>query len=231
MAFIMPEVVLQRVVQQGIANLRENQDAFNDIFLMYTADDLNNDYGQAYIDKIWTWFTSTKIPVVQAWSFNADRIPCISLHLASESEDESKAAMGDHFGMGEGSDVNFDSSVGVFTVNVDIGIHGDRTGDMVLWMYYIMSYILYKEKLVAERLGLMLHTWSASDYNKESKYMGENIWTRWIRFRCTTQNLLEFQQGTEIEEVESDVDYDNPNTNEDGTDSETQDGIDYSRVD
>ena len=208
MAFVMAEIALQRVIKKGIDNLRENQDAFNDIFLMYTADDLNDDYGQNYVDQIWSWFTGTKLPVVQAWAFNSKKVPSISLHLASESEDESKAAIGDFFGIGEGDSVNFDTAVAPFTVNIDIGIHGDRTGDMVLWMYYIVSYILYKEKLVAERLGLQLHTWSASDYNKESQYMGENIWTRWIRFRCTAQNLLEFQQGTEVEEVECNPNYD-----------------------
>lgn len=226
MAFIMAEVVLQRVLQKGITNLRANRDAFNNIFVLYTADELNSDYGQSYIDQIWSWFTTTKIPVVQAWAFNAKKVPSISLHLASESEDESKAAIGDHFDVLDGSD----NSIGVFTVNVDIGIHGDRTGDMVLWTYYIVSYILFKEKLLAEKLGLELHTWSASDYNKESKYMGENIWSRWIRFRCTTPNILKFQEGTEIEEVDTSVDYDSLQTMDDGTDPDTDDGIDYDRV-
>ena len=226
MAFVIPEAILQKIIKQGIDNLREDRDAFNDIFMIYTADDLSDDFGQSYIDDIWSWFTTTEIPVVQAWSFNAKQVPSISIHLASESEDEGKAAMGDFFGMGDG----FDSAVGVFTVNVDIGIHGDRTGDMVLWLYYMISHILYKEKLVAERLGLRLHTWSATDYNKESQYMAENIWTRWIRFRCTTQNLLEFQDGIEIDEVETDVDFDSQETEEDGSNPDDDSGIDYSRV-
>jgi len=49
-----------------------------------------------------------------------------------------------------------------------------------------------------------LHTTSASDYNKEAKYMTENIWTRWIRFRCTTQNWWGGDSSIEIEAVNLD---------------------------
>ncbi len=46
-------------------------------------------------------------------------------------------------------------------------------------------------------LGLQLYTFRASEYNKESKYMADNVWSRWIRFRCTVQNYLEGDQYVE----------------------------------
>lgn len=203
MSWVMPEVVIQRVIQKGIKNLREQPEAFNDIFGIYLEEEMNADYGQTYIDRIRTWFYTTELPVVQSWSFNSDRIPCFSIHLAAETEDESKAAVGDYFGETEDHTI----TNGVFTVNVDIGIHSDRNSDQTLWLYYIMAYIMFKEKRVAERLGVLLHTWNASDYNKESKYMAENIWTRWVRFRCTTQNFLKDQDKEEFD-VEVDIDVD-----------------------
>ena len=123
---------------------------------------------------------------MQAFSFDTAKIPGISIHLADESEDESKAAMGDLWGMGQDNDI----LTGPVTVSIDIGIHADKSKDHVLWMYYIVLYILYKEKSLARKLGLQLYTYRANDYNKESKYMAENVWSRWVRFRCTVQHYI-----------------------------------------
>jgi hypothetical protein len=182
MAWIMPETVVQKLIQNGMDKLRQNPDAFQEIFATYLDPELEASYGQSYIDKIQKWFFETKIPVVQAWALNPQRVPCYSIHLANEQEDESKSAMGDFYGQGE----DFNVGVASFSCYVDIGVHADRSGDHVLWLYYILSYILFKEKLIAERMGLRLHSYSASDYSKDAKLMTENIWTRWVRFRCTT---------------------------------------------
>jgi hypothetical protein len=186
MSFIMPEVVIQKVLDLGIKKLRANKAEFYDLFSQFLQDELSIDYGPKYLDEVWRWFSTTKIPIVKAWSFNPQVIPCFSIHLANETEDESKAAMGDIFG-----DTESDGEIGtaVFTVMVDIGVHANKAGDHVLWMYYIASYVMFKYKLTAERFGLKLHTFSASDYNKDSNKMTENIWTRWIRFKCTTENF------------------------------------------
>lgn len=198
MSFVLPEVALQRLITLGIKSLRNDKKAFYDIFAQYNCDEIAAEYGLAYIDQIYQWFQTTKIPVIQAWSFNAQKIPCFSIHLATETEDESKAAIGDI--AGEFDDVG-ETGTGVFTVMLDIGIHANKAGDHVLWLYYILSYILFKNKLMAHRLGLKLHTFSASDYNKEAKYMGENIWTRWVRFRCTTENFWSGDSFIDIQDI------------------------------
>jgi|SRR5581483_899840 len=184
MSFIMPELVIQKIVQTGIDDLKADPSPLDELFACYLEPEMIQDYGQGYIDQIKQWFTTTKIPVVQAWSLNAQRIPCYSIHLATELEDESKAAAGDYFGQGEDGTIG----VGVFSVMVDIGCHANKSGDQVIWLYYILAYILFKHKLMAIRLGIQLHTWNASDYSKQHQYMAENIFTRWVRFRCTTQN-------------------------------------------
>ena len=66
-----------------------------------------------------------------------------------------------------------------------------KSKDHVLWMYYILTYIFYKEKVLGRKLGLQIFTFRANDYNKESKYMADNVWSRWVRFRCTVQNYLD----------------------------------------
>jgi len=201
MSFIMPEIVVQKLIKTGIKGLRADRAAFDELFAQYSDPDLQDDYGDDYLDKLWDWFSTTKIPVIQAWSFNAQKIPSISIHLANETEDENKAAMKD---MGFVDSDNNEIGVGVFTVMVDIGIHANKAGDHVLWIYYVVSYILYKYKSWAEKNGLQLHTFSASDYNKDNQYMTENIWTRWIRFRCTVQNTWGQQVAVEVDDVNVD---------------------------
>lgn len=200
MSFVMPEVALQRLVQIGLSNLKNNKPAFDCIFAQFLRNDMKASYGQAHIDKIYKWFTETKIPVLQAWSFDPTKVPSFTIHLADESEDETKAAISDYFGAGEEADV----LTGVSTVSLDIGIHADKSKDHVLWLHYILMYILYKEKMTGHGLGLQLYTFRASEYNKESKYMADNVWSRWIRFRCTVQNYLDGDPYTD-HQIELDI--------------------------
>ena len=203
--FQFPEVIVQKLISYGIKELRSDKRAFYDLFAQYTQDELNDDYGITTVDEIWQWFSITKIPVIKAWSFNAQLVPCISIHLANETEDEQKAAIGDI--MGTFNDFA-ETNTATFTVMVDLGIHTNRAGDNVLWLYYIVAYILFKHKLMAERLGLKLQTFSASDYNKEASKMTDNIWTRWIRFRCTTENFWSAEPLREIDHVNTEAKYD-----------------------
>lgn len=208
MGWIMPEIVVQRLLDIGVKALRANKEEFFDLFSQFVQEDLIEDYGPKYLDEIWQWFSTTKIPIVKAWSLNVQQIPCFSVHLANETEDESKAAIGDTFGT---THSRGDVGTGVFTVMIDIGVHANKAGDHVLWMYYIASYIMFKHKLTAERLGLKLQTFSASDYNKDAAKMTDNIWTRWIRFRCTTENFWSQNQGLKyIADVNTDLAIDQP---------------------
>jgi hypothetical protein len=193
MGFVIPQVSCQRIIQQGIADLKANPAQLDNIFDLYLSDPMINDYGQEYIDEIKTWFTTTRIPVVQAWSFNKTRIPGVSIHLAQEMEDETKAAMGDYGFLDD--DNATEGGVGIFTVNLDIGIHATTNGDEVLWLYYIISYCLFTQKKLASQMGLHLHTFNGSDYDRANDKLPDNIWTRWIRFRCTVNNQWVAQEA------------------------------------
>jgi hypothetical protein len=198
----MPQVALHRVIQEGIAILKKNPDILDNIFEYYTCPGLDKDYGQNYIDKIKEWFTTTKIPVMQAWSLNPQRVPQIGIKLASEQEDESLVGIGDHWGDGEEATIGVSPSV----VQLDVVIMTSRNGDESLWLYYIVSYLLLKRKRRAEELGLQKHTWSASDYNRNAAKLADNIWERYIRFRTTVQNLWDNEEFLDIDDLDVDLD-------------------------
>jgi hypothetical protein len=198
---MMPQVALHRIIAEGMTELRNNLGILDDIFQYYTCAEMNVDYGQPYIDKIKEWFDTTKIPVVQAWSLNPQLAPQISIRLATESEDESKAAIGDHFGMGEEANVG----VNVFITQLDVGIHASRNGDETLWLYYIISYILFKRKRRAEALGLQLTTFSATDYTRDAQKLADNIFSRYIRLRAVVQNFWAAEDYLDFEDVGIDL--------------------------
>jgi len=202
MAQVLVQPALQRIISTGIAEIKADTSKLDKIFEFYLCNELLTDYGQTYIDNIKTWFAEIKIPVNQGWSFNTTIIPSISLTLASESEDESKAALGDFHGFGEDGE----RGISVFNVQLDIGIHGSKNGDEVIWLYHIVSYILFTKKQIAESFGMMLQTFQASDYNRDSQYLADNIWSRWIRFRCTVTNFWDGAEFLEFDDLTTDVD-------------------------
>jgi len=218
MAWVMPEVAVQRLVQYGIYQLRQDKAAFDEIFSYQRSHPLlTESYGENYVDKIWTWFTTERIRVVQAWILSPQTVPCFSIHLSNENEDESKAAISDYYGDGE------DAEVGIASMNVlvDIGIHGSKSADQVLSKYYILSYVLFKYKPITRSLGIEIQTYSASDWQKDASKMPENIWTRWLRMRCTVFNTWDADAFTEatdmdIEVLPSVISEDLPENPEDG---------------
>lgn len=182
MSHAMPEIATQRLIQYGIQELRANRAAFDEIFDFQINHPLmSQGYGQAYVDRIWEWFTTEKIRTVHSWILSPQTVPCYSIHLSTDSEMESNAAISDYYGSDDVGDIGISS----FNVIIDIGIHGSKAADQVLWMYYILSYILFRYKPVAQSMGMELQTFSATDWQKEQSRMPENIWTRWVRLRCT----------------------------------------------
>jgi hypothetical protein len=198
MPMVMPQVALHRVIQDGVKILKQNPAILDDIFQYYTCQEMENDYGSVYIEKIKSWFLDTKIPVVQAWSLNPQTAPMISIRLANEQENESLAGLGDYYGAGAESEIGMSPS----TVQLDIVIQTSRNGDESLWLYYIVTYILLKRKRHAESLGLELHTFSASDYNKNTAKAADNIWERYIRFKTTVQNFWDGDDYLCFDELE-----------------------------
>lgn len=198
MPHVMPQVAVHRIIQDGVQIIKENIDLLDDIFQYFTCGPMEADYGQSYIDQIKKWFKDTKIPVVQAWSMDMAKVPQISVQLASETEAEDKAAIGDHWDSMDDGNIG----VSVFNVNLDVMIFGTKNSDEILWLYYIVNYILFKRKRQAEALGLQLHTFGATDYARDFPRLPENIWVRTIKFKCTVENFWDSEPGLDINELE-----------------------------
>ncbi len=75
----------------------------------------------------------------------------------------------------------------LFQDMVDIGIHGHTNQNTVLWMYYIISWLLFRFKSTLEARGIQLQTFSGTEFNKDMKFLGEHIYSRWMRFVAQTE--------------------------------------------
>lgn len=203
---VMPEVVVKRVLELGLAALRNNPAPLEQIFKTYTDGPMAPAYGAGYISKIATWLQQTRIPVLYGYGENVEKCPSFSVHLAPEQEDETKSAMGDTMGDSEQGRVG----VGAFRVTLDIGCHGDRTGDYVIWMYYLANYLLFKSKPAMEALGLQLITFSADPFKRVPSYASEVVYSRWINMQCTVINTWhQMKYAGEFDTVTTHESYEN----------------------
>ena len=197
----LPQVALHRLIQEGIAYLKKNPDTLDVILNYYLSEPMNVDYGESYLSTVKQWLVETKIPVVQAWSANPQQVPQISVQLVADAEDEGKAAIGDHWGMG--SDDNIGTAP--FITQLDVALQASKGTDQVLWLYEMTKFILFKFKRRAEQLGLQLHTFSASDVRRNNQVLPDNVYVRYIRVRTITQTFWNADALAEIDDLEVDL--------------------------
>lgn len=103
MPFVMPELILESVVRDGLENVRRDPSLLDDVFGNLTRAFASEKYGTTEIEKIKTAIVEREVSVVHSLSHvnsglqTDGKTLMISFNLGEESEDESKAGMGDHF--------------------------------------------------------------------------------------------------------------------------------------
>lgn len=99
MPFVLPELVIESVIRDGFTNARKNSEAvISDVFGNLTRAFAEKKYGEREIAKIQKLVEEKEVSVVHAFSMVQANLPCISIQLLGDNEDESKASIGDHAG-------------------------------------------------------------------------------------------------------------------------------------
>lgn len=102
MAFVLPEIVIESVIRDGIANMKNNEKVIDDVFASLKEPYISSKYGQAEIDRIKSVILNKKeISVVHNLSDIGMNVPCYSIQLGVDLEDKAQAGLGDHEGMHE----------------------------------------------------------------------------------------------------------------------------------
>lgn len=91
------EYYLRSVIEDGIAELRENVDEIDFVFRDLVAHPTMRKYGAKIVDDIKRWFAHTDIPVLAAYGQNDIKLPSITVHLAASQEAPEYRTMQDHW--------------------------------------------------------------------------------------------------------------------------------------
>lgn len=288
------DLEIQAILRYGWDYIRAHPEVLNDIFANLNSEHFKRIYGDKEIARIRQWILENEIPIVNAWTLNPTRVPCMSVHIAQTQEDVKNAFMGDHGALEthpiaprvivpEFVPDSFDPTTGTVLVpstvdldaalvrpahilhdakdeqyliieivpggfridttgeppdmskvtiksfidegirkrgasylqeQVDIGIHGHADSNTVMWMYYCTVWILLRFKSVIMQRCLDLTTFTASDFKRDSQYLGENIFSRWMRISARTQctwyedDLPQIDTIVANVEVDTDIDTD-----------------------
>lgn len=95
--FVLPELVLESIIRDGLQNMKANPAAISDVFAQLTRAYNTQKYGQAEIDKIKTLITTKQIAVAFSYSEVDAKAPCFSIVLGSDNEDKGRTMMGDFY--------------------------------------------------------------------------------------------------------------------------------------
>ena len=101
MGFKMPDLIVEACLRDGFRNARRNPEIVDDVFEDLTRAYASKKYGEAEITRIKNLLTEKEVSVVHAFNLVPANLPCISLQLADDRENEARAHMGNFTGMRE----------------------------------------------------------------------------------------------------------------------------------
>jgi hypothetical protein len=96
MSFVFPELIIESIIKDGLENARSLPSAIDDVFGNLTRSFSSAKYGQTEIDKIHKVIQEKEVSVVHSFNLVHSKMPCISIQLISDTEDERQAHLGDY---------------------------------------------------------------------------------------------------------------------------------------
>lgn len=95
MSFILPDLIIESVIRDGIANITKNPSIVDNIFASLNAPYNRRKYGTREIEKIKKLITENQIKVVHSFNQINANVPCYSIQLGSDIEDRRLAHLED----------------------------------------------------------------------------------------------------------------------------------------
>ena len=141
------------------------------------------------------FFRRNQIAIVQSFSDVQAHLPCISIQLANDGEDQG-LALTDDFG---GIDGTFDSDVPArdrlgrdentihANTTINVGIH---TKEQLLtkYLYHITKYFVLSAKEDLIRQNFIIATFKGSDFMRDASWQGDHVYTRFLNISGKTED-------------------------------------------
>lgn len=96
MAFRLPDLIVESILRDGLNNARRDETVIDDVFGNLNLAYASRKYGQSEIDKIKEVIRNKEVSIVHAFNLVNANLPCISIQLADDHEDEDKAYIGNY---------------------------------------------------------------------------------------------------------------------------------------
>lgn len=96
--FILPELIIESVIRDGLQNVKSNTTIIPDIFKQLTRNYNSQKYGTSEITKIQTLLNAKEIPVVYSYTDVDAKAPCFSIMVGGDDEARSRDHLGDFYG-------------------------------------------------------------------------------------------------------------------------------------
>ncbi|RLG44959.1 MAG: hypothetical protein DRN81_03235 [Thermoproteota archaeon] len=132
MPFVFPELVLESVIKDGLANARDVPDAINDVFGNLTRAFSAAKYGTEEVEKIFKVIQGKEVSVVHSFNLVESNMPCYSIQLANDKEAEELATFGDQDSFLEIPMEGAELAATIFVDNIAPTGYNSKTGIMTL---------------------------------------------------------------------------------------------------
>jgi hypothetical protein len=97
LSFNIPELILESIIRDGLANIKADLTIIDDLFGYLTRPYASQKYGSSEIQKIKDLVTSTEIPVVYSFHESDAKSPCFSIHIGDDDEDRTRDHLDDYY--------------------------------------------------------------------------------------------------------------------------------------
>ena len=229
MSFTLPDLLIEGAIRAGYELLRtstvELRGQILDVVFDFEQSAVGKDGGlpESIVRKytqerarLIDFFTENEVAIVQSFSDVQSRLPCVSIQLANDGEDQG-LALADDFGGVNGETLGPDQNIIHANTTINVGIH---TKEQLLtkYLYHLTKYFILSSKLDLIRQNFIIATFRGSDFSRDASWQGDHVYTRFLNISGKTEDswidLDEVLAG--IEQVDINVYVPTPPTDDGG---------------
>lgn len=101
MPMIIPDLIIESVIRDGFQNARRNEEVIDDVFGNLSRAFAEKKYGDKEINKIKSLVQNNEVSIVHSFNLVDANMPCVSIQLLNDLEDERRAHLGDQIGFND----------------------------------------------------------------------------------------------------------------------------------
>ena len=224
MSFTLPDLVIEGAIRKGYDLMRSpTRDAIIDVVFNFSEAVNNTDGGlpssvyQKYSserERLIDFFVNNEVAIVHSFSDVQTHLPCISIQLQADGEDQG-LALADDFGgtagvFGDNDRAGYREAPDLNIIHantvINVGVH---TKEQLLtkYLYHLTKYFVLSAKLDLIRQNFIVATFRGSDFSRDAAWQGDHVYTRFINISGKTED-----SWTNLDEIVALIDQVNVNT-------------------